>query len=160
MAWPAYEAATISAAPTNPGAPTASPPTATLTASAHTGSVPVRMLARVAEVRRTAHSCTTNANTEHSNPRNVGRPLDIAHRINEFSVTAEVVRAGAAIAVLPRTTALPLAGEGLVLRPLVDLPLVRHVDALARPDTLAYAAVRRVLAALRTVAARATDAAG
>lgn len=90
----------------------------------------------------------------------VGRPLDIAHRINEFSVTAEVVRAGAAVAVLPRTTALPLAGEGLVLRPLIDLPLVRHVDALARPDALAYAAVRRVLRALQRVAERATDAAG
>ena len=90
----------------------------------------------------------------------LGRPLDIAHRINEFSVTAEVVRAGAAIAVLPRTTARPLAGDGLVLKPLADLALVRHVDALARPDALAYAAVRRVLRALRTVAGRAAEAAG
>lgn len=90
----------------------------------------------------------------------VGRPLRIAHRINEFSVTAEVVRAGAAIAVMPRTTALALAVDGVVLRPLDDLPLVRHVDALARPDALAYAAVRLVLDALRTVASRATDAAG
>ncbi|MDQ1124351.1 LysR family transcriptional regulator [Microbacterium trichothecenolyticum] len=90
----------------------------------------------------------------------VGRPLEIAHRINEFSVTAEVVRAGAAIAVMPRTTAIPLAVDGLVLRPLSDLTLVRHVDALARPDALAYAAVRRVLRALQIVAARATDAAG
>ncbi|MDF2992854.1 MAG: transcriptional regulator [Microbacterium sp.] len=90
----------------------------------------------------------------------VGRPLDVAHRINEFSVTAEVVRAGAAVAVMPRTTTLPLAVEGLVLRPLADLPLVRHVDALARPDALAYASVRRVLRALRAVAGRATDAAG
>lgn len=90
----------------------------------------------------------------------VGRPLRIAHRINEFSVTAEVVRTGAAIAVLPRTTALPLAVDGLVLRPLADLELVRHVDALARPDALAHAAVRHVLRALRTVAERATAAAG
>ncbi|MEX8034401.1 LysR family transcriptional regulator [Microbacterium sp. 20-116] len=86
----------------------------------------------------------------------VGRPLDVAHRINEFSVTAEVVRAGAAIAVMPRTTTTPLAVDGLVLRPLADLALVRHVDALARPDALAYAAVRRVLSALRTVSARAS----
>jgi DNA-binding transcriptional LysR family regulator len=85
----------------------------------------------------------------------LGRPLRIAHRINEFSVTAEVVRAGAAIAVMPRVTTIPLAVDGVVLRPLADLELVRHVDALARPDTLAYAAVRRVLQALRTVAARA-----
>lgn len=89
----------------------------------------------------------------------VGRPLEIAHRINEFSVTAEVDRAGVAIAVMPRTTAIPLAIDGLVLRPLADLALTRHVDALARPDALAYAAVRRVLRALRTVAERATDAA-
>ncbi|MCD2170964.1 LysR family transcriptional regulator [Microbacterium sp. JC 701] len=82
----------------------------------------------------------------------VGRPLRIAHRINEFSVTAEVVRAGAAIAIMPRTTSTPLAVDGLVLRPLVDLDLVRHVDALTRPDALAYAAVRRVLAALVAVA--------
>lgn len=86
----------------------------------------------------------------------VGRPLDVAHRINEFSVTAEVVRAGAAIAVMPRTTTTPLAVDGLVLRPLADLALVRHVDALARPDALAYAAVRRVLSALRTVSVRAS----
>lgn len=90
----------------------------------------------------------------------LGRPLDIAHRINEFSVTAEVVRAGAAIAVLPRTTGLPPAVDGLVLRPLADVALVRHVDALARPDALAYASVRSVLRALRTVAGRATEAAG
>ena len=58
------------AAPARPGSPTASPPIATPTASAHTGSVPMRMLARVADVRRTAHSCTTKAKTEHSSPRN------------------------------------------------------------------------------------------
>ncbi|WP_431075094.1 LysR family transcriptional regulator [Microbacterium phyllosphaerae] len=83
-----------------------------------------------------------------------GAPLRIAHRINEFSVTAEVVRAGAAIAVMPRATATPLAVDGLVLRPLSDVDLVRHVDVLARPDALAYTAVRRVLRALQDVAAR------
>lgn len=88
----------------------------------------------------------------------LGQPLRVAHRINEFSVTAEVVRAGAAIAVMPRTTATPLAVDGLVLRPLADLDLVRHVDALARPDALAYSAVRRALTALRAVAARAASA--
>lgn len=84
-----------------------------------------------------------------------GRPLRIAHRINEFSVTAEVVRAGAAVAVMPRTTTTSLAADGVVLRPLADLALVRHVDALARPDTLAYAAVRRVVEVLRAVASEA-----
>jgi DNA-binding transcriptional LysR family regulator len=84
-----------------------------------------------------------------------GRPLRIAHRINEFSVTAEVVRAGAAVAVMPRTTTTSLAADGVELRPLADLALVRHVDALARPDALAYSAVRRVVEALRAVAAEA-----
>ncbi len=66
----------------------------------------------------------------------VGRPLDIAHRINEFSVTAEVVRAGAAIAVLPRRrpTARRSPGRGC-LRPLVDLPLVRHASTPSRDPT-------------------------
>lgn len=90
----------------------------------------------------------------------VGRPLHVAHRINEFSVTAEVVRAGAAVAVLPRTTATPLAVDGLVLRPLADLDLVRHVDILTRPDALAYASVRRVVRALLAVADSATAQAG
>lgn len=82
-----------------------------------------------------------------------GRPVQVAHRINEFSVTAEVVRSGAAIAILPRTTSASLAVDGLALRPLSDLELVRHIDALARPDALAYAAVRTVLGALRRVSA-------
>ena len=83
-----------------------------------------------------------------------GRPFRIAHRINEFSVTAEVVRTGAAIAIMPRTTASSLAVDGLVLRPLAGIELVRHVDVLARPDALAYTSVRSVLRALQVVAAR------
>lgn len=83
-----------------------------------------------------------------------GRPFRIAHRINEFSVTAEVVRAGAAIAIMPRTTASSLAVDGLLLRPLAGIELVRHLDVLARPDALAYTSVRRVLRALQVVAAR------
>lgn len=64
----------MSAAPARPGTPTFSPPRTTPTARAHTGSVPMRMLARVAEVRRTAHSCTTKANTEQKSPRNTTFP--------------------------------------------------------------------------------------
>ncbi|MCJ1701752.1 LysR family transcriptional regulator [Rathayibacter festucae] len=87
----------------------------------------------------------------------IGRAPRVAHRINEFSVAAQVVRSGAAIAILPRITAAPLAVDGMVLRPLEGAGLVRHVDVLARPDALARTAVRTVLAALRRVAA---DAAG
>ncbi len=83
-----------------------------------------------------------------------GRPLRIDHRIDEFSVAAEVVRSGAAIAIMPRTAAASLAVDGMVLRPIRGVELVRHVDVLARPDALALASVRRVLDALRAIAAR------
>jgi DNA-binding transcriptional LysR family regulator len=84
----------------------------------------------------------------------------VVHRINELSVAAQVVRAGAAIAVMPRTTAAPLAVDGMVLRPVSGVALVRHVDVLARPDALARTSVRTVLAALRRVADAAAAEAG
>lgn len=80
-----------------------------------------------------------------------GRAPRIEHRINEFFVAAEVVRTGAAIAVMPRVTAAALAVDGMVLRPVDGVALVRHVDVLARPDALAHAPVRRVLAVLQEV---------
>lgn len=83
----------------------------------------------------------------------IGQSPRIEHRINEFSVAAQVVRAGAALAVMPRTTAAPLAVDGMVLRPIAGAPFARHVDVLARPDALARAGVRTVLAALRKVSA-------
>jgi DNA-binding transcriptional LysR family regulator len=89
-----------------------------------------------------------------------GRAPRIVHRVNEFSVAARIVRTGDAIAVMPRTTAAPLAVDGMVLRPVVGATLVRHVDVLARSDALAQAPVRAVLAALRRVADAAADAAG
>ncbi|KZC96195.1 LysR family transcriptional regulator, partial [Clavibacter tessellarius] len=82
----------------------------------------------------------------------IGQAPRIVHRVNEFSVAAQIVRAGDAIAVMPRTTGAPLAVDGMVLRPVVGARLVRHVDVLARPDALAQAPVRVVLAALRRVA--------
>lgn len=87
-----------------------------------------------------------------------GAPPRIDHRINEFSVTAEVVRSGAAIAVMPRITAASLAVGGMVLRPVAGAILARHVDVLSRPDALAHAPVRRVLGALRGVAAESSAA--
>ncbi|MBF4618087.1 LysR family transcriptional regulator [Clavibacter sp. VKM Ac-2873] len=89
----------------------------------------------------------------------IGQAPRIVHRVNEFSVAAQIVRAGDAIAVMPRTTGAPLAVDGMVLRPVVGARLVRHVDVLARPDALAQAPVRVVLAALRRVADAAADAA-
>ena len=81
-----------------------------------------------------------------------GSPLRIEHRVNEFSLAAAIVRTGAAMAALPRTTGAALAVDGMVLRPVVGSPIVRHVDVLARPDVLAQAAVRRVLDELLAVA--------
>jgi len=87
----------------------------------------------------------------------IGQSPQIDHRINEFSVAAQVVRAGAGIAVMPRTTATALAVDGMVLRPIVGVPLARHVDVLARPDALALTPVRTVLAALQAVAAASAE---
>jgi DNA-binding transcriptional LysR family regulator len=89
----------------------------------------------------------------------IGQAPRIVHRVNEFSVAAQIVRTGDAIAVMPRTTGAPLAVDGMVLRPVVGPTLVRHVDVLARSDALAQAPVRVVLAALRRVADAAAEAA-
>ncbi|GAA0458924.1 LysR family transcriptional regulator [Paractinoplanes deccanensis] len=84
-----------------------------------------------------------------------GRPLDIRHRINEFTVAASVVAAGDALALLPGHTTAP--DPRLVLRPLADLPAGRHIDVLTRPETLHRASVRAVLDTLRTIAGRGPD---
>lgn len=79
-----------------------------------------------------------------------GRPLDIAHRINEFTVAASVVASGAALALLPGYTTRP--DPGLVLRPLDDLQVRRRVDVLARPETVSRVSVKLVLRSLQTIA--------
>ncbi|GAA4947159.1 LysR family transcriptional regulator [Actinoplanes utahensis] len=78
-----------------------------------------------------------------------GRPLEIRHRINEFTVAASVVAAGEVLALLPGLTTVP--DPRLALRPLADLPAVRHIDVLARPETLHRASVRTVLETLRSI---------
>lgn len=82
----------------------------------------------------------------------------IDHRVNEFFVAAQIVRTGRAIAVMPRTTAAPLAVDGLVLRPLAGTAIVRHVDVLARPDAVARTRTRRVVTALQRAAGAAVAA--
>ncbi|MFC5928261.1 LysR family transcriptional regulator [Cryobacterium melibiosiphilum] len=81
-----------------------------------------------------------------------GQPLRVAHRINEFFVAASVVATGAAIALLPRYTMAPRPGSGVVLVPFRDVPVARQIDVLSRPEALARASVRRVLAELVAVA--------
>lgn len=81
-----------------------------------------------------------------------GRPLTIAHRINEFTVAASVVASGAALALLPGHTTPP--NPAVVLRPLSGVPAGRRIDVLARPETLNRAAVQVVLQALLAIACR------
>lgn len=78
-----------------------------------------------------------------------GQPLKITHRINEFFIAAAVVSAGPAIALMPRHTASPPSGSGIVLKPIRDLPLARRVDVLCRPEALQRTAVQQVVGALR-----------
>lgn len=80
------------------------------------------------------------------------QPLNITHRINEFFIAAAIVAAGSAIALMPRHTASPRQGSGVVLKPIHDLPLARHVDILCRPEALHRTAVRQVVDALRQIA--------
>jgi DNA-binding transcriptional LysR family regulator len=79
-----------------------------------------------------------------------GRPLTIAHRINDLTVAAGLVTAGAGLALMPRHTS-PSA-PGLVLRPVRGMELARHIDALVRPERALRSSVRTVLATLTSAA--------
>jgi DNA-binding transcriptional LysR family regulator len=79
-----------------------------------------------------------------------GRPIEVRHRVNEFTVAAELVRAGAGLALIPRWTSPP--PEGVVLRQIEGIVATRRVDALTRPENEARAAVRAVLAELHRIA--------
>jgi DNA-binding transcriptional LysR family regulator len=81
-----------------------------------------------------------------------GRRPELVHRVNEFSVVAELVAAGGGvIALLPRWTTRP--HPGVVLRPLSGVRARRHIDVLHRPEASARHAVRTVLGELRRAAA-------
>ena len=80
-----------------------------------------------------------------------GRPLNITHRINEFFIAAAIVAAGPAVALMPRHTASPPPGSGVILKPIHDLPLARRVDILCRPEALHRTAVQQVVTALRGI---------
>ncbi|WP_431683631.1 LysR family transcriptional regulator [Kitasatospora sp. KL5] len=74
------------------------------------------------------------------------RQLDIVHRINEFTVAAEVVAADGGVALMPRWTG--PRHPAVVLRPLAGVHARRHIDVLHRPERTARRAVRTVLRAL------------
>lgn len=81
-----------------------------------------------------------------------GRDARILHRVNEFFVAAAVVEASGCVALMPRYTTDLRRHPDLVLRPLSPSGLGRHIDCLARPETLERAAVRTVLERLRAIA--------
>ncbi|MFI9788352.1 LysR family transcriptional regulator [Kitasatospora sp. NPDC051984] len=79
------------------------------------------------------------------------RRLDIVHRVNEFTVVAELVAAGGGLALLPRWTT--RTHPGVALRPLTAVHARRRIDVLHRPERTARRAVRTVLAELHRAAA-------
>ncbi|MET9271890.1 LysR family transcriptional regulator [Kribbella sp. NPDC003557] len=81
--------------------------------------------------------------------------LELVHRVNEFTVVAELVAAGAGLALMPRWTARP--HPAVALRPLRDVHTRRHIDALYRPERAARQAVRTVLTELRHATAAVRD---
>lgn len=82
-----------------------------------------------------------------------GAEAHIAHRINEFFVAAAVVAASDCVALMPRYTTDMQHHPDLVLRPISRLGPGRHIDCLARPETLERANVKTVLAQLRAITA-------
>jgi DNA-binding transcriptional LysR family regulator len=79
-----------------------------------------------------------------------GRPATVRHRVNEFTVVADLVRSGAGLGFLPRWT--QPTPDGVELRPLADARVSRAVDALARPERAARPATRQVLDRLTAIA--------
>lgn len=71
-----------------------------------------------------------------------GTSITPALRVRDNHLVAALVAAGEGIALLPRFTT--REGDGLRLRPLVDVPSARWIVALSRPDRAERAAVRLV----------------
>ncbi|MBX0299143.1 LysR family transcriptional regulator [Cryobacterium sp. 1639] len=80
-----------------------------------------------------------------------GSEARIRHRINEFSVAAAVVEASDCIALMPRYTTDMRDHPNLVLLPLARPGLGRHIDCLARPETLERRNAQTVLAQITTI---------
>lgn len=82
-----------------------------------------------------------------------GRPAVVRHRSVNFQLAERLVAAGHGIALLPRYTTELHAVPGLVLLPVTDIALRRHVEALVHPERGVRRAVRAVLAELTAEAA-------
>lgn len=86
-----------------------------------------------------------------------GSEARILHRINEFLVAAAVVAASGCIALMPRFTTDLRGHPELVLRRLAHPELGRHIDCLARPESLERVSVRAVLSQIGTIAKGLTE---
>ena len=76
----------------------------------------------------------------------------VVHRINDFSVTEELVAAGRGIALLPRYSTDGRSGRRLLRRPLAGVRAARLVEVVLRSSAAARPAVQAVLESLRAEA--------
>ncbi|HSU70817.1 MAG TPA: LysR family transcriptional regulator [Micrococcaceae bacterium] len=76
------------------------------------------------------------------------RPVQVVHRINDYSTVAGLVSTGSVIGLLPRYTARPVLNPGIVLRPLRGVSSRRRIDILARPENLKRVSVALACRAL------------
>ena len=81
------------------------------------------------------------------------RPVEVVHRINDYSTVAALVSTGDVIGLLPRYTSSPSLTPGVVLRPLAGINTQRRIDVLVRPENLKRQSVREVARALQEVMA-------
>jgi DNA-binding transcriptional LysR family regulator len=81
------------------------------------------------------------------------RPVNVVHRINDYSTAAALVSTGDVIGLLPRYTASPALNPGVTLRPLTGISTRRRIDLLVRPENLKRASVTLVAEALQAVMA-------
>lgn len=84
------------------------------------------------------------------------RPVNVVHRINDYSTAAALVSTGDVIGLLPRYTASPALNPGVTLRPLTGISTRRRIDLLVRPENLKRASVMVVAEALQHVMAELT----
>lgn len=84
------------------------------------------------------------------------QPVNVLHRINDYSTAAALVSTGEVIGLLPRYTSTPALSPGVVLRPLTGISTRRRIDLLVRPENLKRASVMLVAEALQHVMAELT----
>ncbi|MEV8143239.1 LysR family transcriptional regulator [Specibacter sp. NPDC078709] len=86
-------------------------------------------------------------------------PVEVLHRINDYSAAAALVSTGEVIGLLPRYTSGPVLNPGggtnptVVLRPLTGINTRRRIDLLARPENLRRASVQLAAHAMQEVMA-------